>query len=83
MGPKVDIPAANILTTSRSKKICVGLSVDERTENLEKLPYCLDVLSAPGLSTDKTNKCQNKLRLFAPTEAARQYYMLDTVAQPG
>lgn len=64
----------DLYPTSRSKKICVGLSVDERAEDLENLPDCLDVLPAPGLSAEKANECQNKLRPFAPTEAARQYY---------
>ena len=68
----------DLYPTRRSKTICLGLSFDERAEDLESLPDCLDVLPTPSLSTEKVNKCRNKLRPFAPTKAARQYYNLMT-----
>ena len=43
-------------------------------EDLTNLPHCLDILPPPGLTAEKANECQNKLRPFAPTEEAKQYY---------
>lgn len=64
----------DLYPTSRSKKTCVGLTADERAEDLINLPDCLDILPPPGLTAEKANECQNKLRPFAPTEEAKQYY---------
>ena len=37
-------------------------------------PGALDILPAPGLSAEKANECENKIRPFAPTEEVKQYY---------
>ena len=64
----------DLFPSNRSNKICVGLSVDERAEDIENLPECLDVLPPPGLTAEKANECHTKLRLFTLTEEAKQYY---------
>ena len=43
----------DLLPTSRSGKIFVPLTAEERTEDLVNLPCCLGVLPAPGLSAEK------------------------------
>ena len=69
-----DAEEFNLFPSSSSKRICVGLSANERAEDLQNLPDCLDTLPPPGLSAEKANECQNKLRPFAPTEEAKEYY---------
>ena len=59
--------------TSRSSMIYVPLTSDERAEDLINLPDCLKVLPPPGLSAEKANECQKKLRRLAP-EHAMDYY---------
>ena len=63
----------DLLPTSRSGKICVPLTANERAEDLVNLPCCLGVLPAPGLSAEKAYKCETKLRRLAP-EHAKDYY---------
>ena len=50
------------------------LIVEERQEDMKHIPGALDILPAPGLSAEKANECENKIRPFAPTEEAKQYY---------
>ena len=68
-----EVEEYDLLPTSRSNKICVGLSAEDRADDLQVLPDCLDVLPPPGLSADKANECQNKLRRLAPDDS-KDYY---------
>ena len=64
----------DLLPTSRSSRNCVGLSAEERAEDIRALPDALDILPAPGLTAEKANECQYKLLPFAPTDEAKEYY---------
>ena len=58
----------------------VGLTAGDREEDIQILSHCLDKLPVPGLTTENANKCENKIRPFAPTEEAKAYY---TRMEPG
>ena len=55
----VDAKEFDILPTSRSKKNCFGLSANERADDLQNLPDCLNLLPPPGLSADKANNTKS------------------------
>ena len=64
----------DLLPTNKSSRICVGLTTDDRAEDIQNLPHCLDKLPAPGLTAEKANECKTKIRPIAPTDAAYEYY---------
>ena len=64
----------DLLPTNKSSRICVGLTADDRAEDIQNLPHCLDKLPNSCLTAKKANECENKIRPFAPIDAAYKYY---------
>ena len=62
-----EVEEYDLLPTSRSNKICVGLSAEDRADDLQVLPDCLDVLPPPVYPLTKQTNAKTNFDVLRPT----------------